>query len=205
MAIFKDSDGEELDESSDVVQEACECKLVPVVVESRHNLNDTNKLSQFLTRNGLQLSNVMRLIYNAGNSSWQVNQHFKGVGEDGNSNEVWTILLEWACVSDVGGVDVGEVRRTGTTALGVDVWKFSLYIKRKNTTTGEDFDTRILMAFVPEEVCPPGLNLVFSFMLNTETKSIVETMSASNINSQLNVCFDNISKCYFLFLQVKNS
>ena len=192
QAVFQDDDGEDLEESTAVVREACECELVPVVVQARHNLEDTNKLSQFLTRNGLQISSVMNLIYNAGNESWQVNQHYSGVGEDGNSTETWTILIEWACVTDVGGVDVGEVRRSGTTELGVEVWKFSVYIKRKNITTGEDFDTRILMAFIPEEVCPPGLNLVFSFMLNTETHAIIETTTASNINGQLNVCFDNI-------------
>lgn len=191
-AIFEDTDGEELEESTAVVREACECELVPVVVEIKHNLDDTNKLSQFLTRNGFSLSSVLSLIYNSVNRSWQVNQHYRGVGEDGNSTEVWTILIEWACATDVGGVDVGEVRRTGETDLGAEVWKFGIYIKRKNIDTGEDFDTRVLMAFIPEEVCPPGLSLVFSFMLNTETKTIIETTSASNINGQLNVCFDNI-------------
>ena len=183
MAVFQDDDGEDLDESTDVVQEACECELVPVVIEVKHNLNNTNKLSQFLTRNGLQISTTLRSIYNSGNQSWQVNQHYSGVGEDGNSTENWTILMEWACVSDVGGVDV-------EAALGV--WKFSLYIKRNNITMGEDSDTRILMAFIPEEVCPPGQNLAFSFMLNTETHTIVETTTVSNINGQINVCFDNI-------------
>jgi hypothetical protein len=83
------------------------------------------------------------------------------------------------------------VNEIASVALGDEVWKFSMYVKRKKEY-GEDFDTRVLLAFVPLEVCPPGLNLVFSFALNTETNEIFDTGSSSNVNIRLNVNFDNI-------------
>jgi hypothetical protein len=177
---FAEDPAPELTESIAVVPQACECELVPIVVEMSHNLEDTNVLGDFIHRNNFVLPRVLTMIYSTVNRSWQANLHYSGWGSENNITEVWDIVFEWSCVNEIASV-----------ALGDEVWKFSMYVKRKKEY-GEDFDTRVLLAFVPLEVCPPGLNLVFSFALNTETNEIFDTGSSSNVNIRLNVNFDNI-------------
>jgi hypothetical protein len=146
-----------------------------------HNLNDSLKVQHFLTRNGETLPDKIMLYHNKLNYSWQNNLHYQGWAADGVTQETWDFVFEWACVGEVGQIPLGNI------------WKWSMYVKQKNLTTGEDFDTRVLLVFEPSKVCPPYLGLRHRFTLNTEelTWSLATPPGTYDANINLNVCTDN--------------
>ena len=169
--------------TTDIVANSCDCGTMPINMSLTHNLNNSDRLSNFLTRNNLTFPKNIELIYNLTNYSWQANYHFKGYGDDGFSNEIWDIVFEWACTDEVGSMTVDQI------------WKFGFYSKVKNIDKREYHDTRILAIFNPTSVCPKVYNAIYyGFKLNTESKVItsVDTNKELNMNVDLNTCYDNI-------------
>jgi hypothetical protein len=158
----------------------CECGVIPLVISMAHNLDTAGMLYGFLSRNNLTLPTQLEMKYNVLHNSWQTNIHFNGVGEDDVTQEMWSLVFEWACTDKVAAVDAGE-----------NIWKFSMYAKRQ-LGDGQDFDTRVLITFIPIEVCSGEVNLNFNFSLNTITRDIVEISSVSSFTATLNLLFDNI-------------
>ena len=166
--------------SQDVIANNCNCGVLPVDITLTHNFNDSDRLFNFLTRNGLTLPTTIDLIYSVISYSWQANYHFEGIGEDGISIELWSLVFEWSCTNEVGSMIFDQL------------WTFGFYANVKNLHTGGKNDTRILLAFDPSEVCSNGL--FYGFNLNTATKVVtpISTETSLNVNVDLNTCYDQI-------------
>lgn len=166
-SIFPGFIGEDtltIDETTVVAN--CGCDPLPLTLNFGHNFSDGNKLVNFLVRNRYSLPTDTVLRYSSTDNSWRNVFHFKGLGEDGSSQERWTLLFDWSCASEVGGKN-----------LATTVWKFSTLIRRKNLTTQEDFDTRLLYTFPTDPACS-NEKLDFSFVVDTQTKIATPTVSS---------------------------
>lgn len=155
----------------------CSCTGMPFLVPFAHNMFTSNKLTQFLNRNGFTVARVINLSYNATNDSWQANLHYKGRSTQNNALESWDIVFDLACTSTVDGSDIEQT-----------VWKFGVHFLQKNLSTLEDYDTRILVAFIPDRVC---LNGDFNAEITIDTsQNIVSVTPDSVVYQQL--LYDNI-------------
>jgi hypothetical protein len=177
----QDLDGDStLDDLETTIATKCEsCSEIPTILNMSHNLTDTAVLGEFLIRNGLDLEEVMPIRYNRISSSWQGNYHFRGMGDSG-ALEDWNIVAEWSCVDELGSIDLGNY-----------LWKFSLYIKRKNVLTGMDFDTRILLGFPAKEICDEAarVGMDFSFAFDTQTQFV---NAEHDVVVDVRLLYDNI-------------
>lgn len=137
---------------------SCGCLSVPLSIALRHNLNNRNIFTQFLIRNDLHLDGDLELFYNVPNDSWQYNAHFVGYSADADTREKWDLVFEVQCTEEMGGVNIGR-----------KIWKAAVGIFRKNLTTGEDFDTRIVFGVLPQAICDTNANeLDFEMTYNTQ-------------------------------------
>jgi hypothetical protein len=137
----------------------CSCPPLPTTLQITHNLGQTGILSDFIAQNGLTLPSEVRAFYSRVSKSWRANMHLKGVGNNGLA-ETWTILMEWQCTSNIGSFN-----------LGSSVWKFSLQVTKKNVSTIQYFDTRVLVSFSPENVCNTR-PFRFGFTLDTKRQLV---------------------------------
>lgn len=140
------------------------CTSMPLVLYLHHNLANDSILVQYMQRNGLELPTPLPMHYSSRLQSWVANCHLLGTGDDNRgSNESWRFTFEWACLSEIGGDD-----------LGSSSWKFSMLAVRKNEATGLDFDARTMVVFPPDQICLgiQNLGFDFSFRLNTVTKIV---------------------------------
>jgi hypothetical protein len=169
-----------LTNSQDVVANNCNCGVIPVDLTLTHNLDGSDRLSSFLSRNNLVLPISFDLVYSVISYSWQANYHFHGIGNDGVSTELWNLVFEWACTDEVGSMVLDQL------------WTFGFYANIKNLNTGKKYDTRIMTAFDPIDVC--SNSLFYGFKLNTVTKTIASAVTGNglNVNADLNTCYDNI-------------
>ncbi len=148
--------------ASKFVNAGCGCGPLPPVLQVFHNLPDVGGLSDFLSQNGLTLSDELTVQYSRLTNSWRSNVHLRGIGNNGET-ETWTIFMEWQCTSNIGSFD-----------LGTNIWKFGVLLTRKNEGLSQDYDTRILVGFSPDGVCGDG-PFRFEFDLNTNTELITVT------------------------------
>ena len=130
-----------------------DCNPIPDTLYLRCNLSNGNILNDFLLRNKFKIPDSIQLSYNRITESWQNSLHLNGIGSD-NSNvqELWHINFEWACTSQY-----------GENELSSGMWKFSMYIKRINLTTGKDNDTRLFVLFPSTDLCSNFNNLGVDF------------------------------------------
>lgn len=157
----------------------CGCLQVPLTIQLTHNIARNNIFANFLARNGLTLSRTVNLNYNSPNDSWQANLHYRGRAADSNTIETWTLVFEVMCTDTVGGISIGR-----------DVWKTAVQVFRRNQTTGVDYETRVVVAILPEEVCGRTENqLNFRVAYDTELNVAVVTPNATVYQNTL---FDNI-------------
>lgn len=157
----------------------CGCFELPLMIDISQNISKNNIFSKFLIRNGLPISRILKLRYNEPNDSWQCNRHYKGFSGNVNSYETWDLAFELQCTSSVGGID-----------LGTNVWKLSIQIVRKNLLTYEDFDTRIIVAILPDAICGSIINqLDFEVRYDTQSKFITVEPNATIYQSTI---IDNI-------------
>jgi len=157
----------------------CGCFQIPLVVELAHNLVRDNIFAKFLARNNYSISRVLDLKYNEPNDSWQSNLHYRGLSADANTEERWDLVFELQCTEDMGGIHIG--RR---------IWKLAVGVYRKNLTTFEDFDTRIIIGLMPEIICDTNANeLDFEVSYNTQLDLASVRPDATIYQTTL---FDNI-------------
>jgi hypothetical protein len=182
-AILGETEGEQLFPDFTLISTRCDCEPLPLILELTQGLNRDNKLQKFLDRNGLSFPRTQNIRYSALHDAWQSATQFTGLGEDTVSQERWSIVFEWACVNELGGVTYDDST----------FWKFCVFIDRKNLTTGQDFDTRILLTFIPDGVCSDQFGLDFEFQIDTQTQiSEILTQFVTSTEAQLHVFFDSI-------------
>ena len=158
---------------------ACGCVVLPFTIQISHNIARDNNFAKFLFRNNLSISRILKLRYNETNNSWQTNLHYKGLSPDANSTEIWDLIFELQCTDVMGSISVGR-----------KLWKFSIQVFRSILTTGEDFDTRIIVALLPENICDlTGNRLDFEIVYDTDLNLAVVTPNATVYQ---NTIFDNI-------------
>lgn len=162
-AIFGSVDVGETAVPVDTVLTACGrgCIDLPLIIDMNHNLNQDNKLSQFLFRNDLVMDSVFPLNYNNTNDSWQANLHYTGVSSVG-SRESWNIVFELQCSSFVSGVELGQ-----------SMLRFGVSVIQTNLDTGEDYDTRVISIFDPLSVCQRDVELIFKLTIDSKLKTTV--------------------------------
>ena len=159
---------------------SCGCLSIPLVISVQHNIDVENILNKFLIRNDYYLANDLELHYNVPNLSWQYNAHYTGYSADANTREKWDLVFEVQCLDEMGGVDIGT-----------NVWKLSISVFRKNLTTGEDYDSRMIFGLLPDAICGTTANeLDFSLTYNTLTQGTIVTPSNATIYQA--TLYDNI-------------
>lgn len=146
-----------LEPTTDTVN-VCGCIDVPLTLELSHNLAVDNKLAQFLVRNDLAISRIQQLFYNKTNLLWQKNLHFEGLSADVNTTETWDIIFDLKCTTFVGGFDIDK-----------EVLVFSILVKQKNLVTLEDFDTRVVVGYLPDSACA-GSGIDFGTTITYDTQ-----------------------------------
>jgi hypothetical protein len=178
--IFSDDDDGEIIESltDDVSQ--CGCASIPLIIVFQHNMVRDNILAQFLARNGFSMSDTLDLYYNVPNNSWQSNLHYHGLAADANVEEKWDFVFEVQCTDEMGGIEIGR-----------SIWKLSLSIFRENLSTGEDFDTRVVMAVMPDAICPVESSEL-EFKVSFDTQSDLASVSPEDAVVYQSTIFDNI-------------
>jgi hypothetical protein len=103
LLTFPETDGTDTLEALTTTITRCSCTGMPLLVPFSHNMFTSNKLTQFLNRNGLTVPRVINLSYNETNDSWQANLHFKGRSTQNNALESWDVVFDLACTSTVDG------------------------------------------------------------------------------------------------------
>lgn len=134
----------------------CNCAGMPLTMPYSHNMFVNNKLSQFLKRNNIAVTSSGSMLYNRINDSWQINQHYRGFSANNTTKESWNIIHELVCTNVVGGEAIGE-----------NVWKLSSLIVLKDLVTLEEYDTRIVVAFLPDKVCKVDEQFRANISINT--------------------------------------
>jgi hypothetical protein len=157
----------------------CGCFELPLMIDISQNMSKNNIFSKFLVRNGLTISRILKLRYNEPNDSWQCNLHYKGVSGNVNSYETWDLAFELQCTTFIGGID-----------LGTNVWKLAIQVVRKNLSTHEDFDTRIIVAILPDAICGSIINQL-DFVVRYDTQSKFATVEPNSTIYQSTI-IDNI-------------
>lgn len=163
-AIFNiEPDTPDIPNITDTVSTGCGiCDSMPLLLNFTHNLSKAGILVEFLQRNGLTIPDTLVMHYSSKLRSWVANYHLTGVGDDNfNSQEQWRMSFDWSCVNEFAGVSFG----------GSSYWKFSMLVRRYNTTVGTDFDTRMVIIFPPGDFCAGNQSFAFnfSFIVNTLT------------------------------------
>lgn len=178
-AIFAKETAVGIVAAADDTLSRCGCAEIPLTIAARHNLVRNNIFYQFLTRNNYRPINAFLMRYNSINQSWQANYHYRGLSADANTTERWDLHYELQCVDEM-----------GATQLGRNIWKLGISILRKNLSTLEDYDTRIIVALMPETVCETNdYELDFTVLLDTQTGSAV--ISPPSTIYQVSI-YDNI-------------
>lgn len=120
----------------------CGCGDIPLMLNLEHGLARNNNFTKFLARNSLSISNRLKMHYNVPNDSWQSNLHFRGLSPDANTEETWDILFEVQCTQNMGAIFIGR-----------EIWKFGVEVFRKNTESGANSETRVLLGVIPDRIC----------------------------------------------------
>jgi hypothetical protein len=157
----------------------CGCFDLSSTMTLTHNFAIDNIFAKFLTRNNFTISKNLELRYNKTNDSWQNNLHYKGISGLGNYPESWNVVSEISCLNNIGG-----------TLLGSKVWKVALQFSRNNLLTGDSYETRIVVAVLPDDYCLTAANRL-EFEINYDTQS---NFAVSNPAATIyqNTIYDNI-------------
>lgn len=144
--------------SEDRVTE-CGCVGMSLSLPFSHNLNVSNKFSQFLTRNNLSFPSTIEMRYNKINDAWIKNLKYVGFGAAIPVRESWTLVFQMSCTKDSGGI-----------ALDTQIWRFSMQVVQQNLSTMADYDTHVLVGFKPENTCNGGFRI--GMTVNTQLGSV---------------------------------
>ena len=157
----------------------CGCFDLSSTMTLTHNFAIDNVFAKFLTRNNFAISKNLELRYNKVNDSWQNNLHYKGISGLGNYHESWNVVSEISCSNNIGG-----------TILGSRLWKVALQFSRNNLLTGDSYETRIVIAVLPDNYCLTSSNRL-EFEINYDTQSDLAVSNPSATIYQ-NTIYDNI-------------
>lgn len=158
------------------VATTCGCNNLPLVLRLGHNIADDNYLGNFLVRNRLTLNSPLDLFFRKDENAWINNFHFVGMSEDGITQERWNGFFEWACTNEIAD-------ETSTLKF----WKLSVFVRRQNLTSLQDFDTRLLFG-LPTNICVNN-ELDFGFSINAFTQQV---KSDNNFLVDTRILYDNI-------------
>jgi|GEM_PF-3633825 len=151
--------GDTLTIDDGTVTTICGCDPLPLTLSLKQNLNKSTLLRSFSTLNDITFPDILTLRYDSLNVSWRENIQYTGIGIDGSSQERWTFLFEFTCNNNN---FISEQTQTPN-------WKLSLYIKRKNLVSLEDYDARLLYTFSRDTVCVSD-KLNFEFNIDVDSK-----------------------------------
>lgn len=164
----------EIPDITDTVSTGCGvCDAMPLLLNFTHNLSKAGVLVEFLQRNGLTIPDTLVMHYSSKLRAWVANYHLSGIGDDNlNSQEQWRMSFDWSCVNEFAGISFG----------GSSYWKFSMLVRRYNTTVGTDFDTRMVVIFPPGDFCTGNQSFAFnfSFIVNTLTHYVDNDLVSLN-------------------------
>ena len=148
-----------------VSTECCETSNTPLVLELTHNLDKANVLSQFLTRNGYQLNNPIRITYNNTSRLWQGNQYLIGRNTTSNNDYyAWNLVYEFGCINE-SSVLIGSLENQ-------NVWKLSINVSSRSKSNTADAYSKIVLFFAKEIVCKNSIPVSFDSTFNTITKTV---------------------------------
>lgn len=147
----------------------CTSLNLPQILLTRHELNRSSQLSNFLKVNGFVLPQVISLMYSQSRNSWYYNKQFRGNAVDQGFRENWNIVFEFGCLTE-----------NPTLGVPSDVWGFSVLVRRENLTNSRIDVTRLVLEFDPVIVCNVSGSLKFDFAFNklllTTSPSVVRTV-----------------------------
>jgi hypothetical protein len=171
---------DEVEEAEEVVGtvDACGCIGLPLSLTFNHNMATNNKFSQFLLLNNITLPSILTMRYNNVNDLWQYNAHYRGQALNRLAMETWNLNFGLQCTSMI-----------GSTPIGLSIWKLTMQLRERNLTTNEDFDTKIVVGFLPDQVCSAGKDFKFKLTLDTVTQDSVISPASTIYQSLL---YDNI-------------
>lgn len=152
------------------------CDAIPQELYLSHNLKYSVVFKDFLLRNGFSIDDSIKFTYSPKSDSWRASLHYIGAGADINDlNEIWQINMDWSCVSTLGEDQIGS-----------SLWKFGIYVNRKNVATDIDYDTRLVSFFPSDEICTEASRrgLDFSFGFN---------FANSYVTNSLGIVIDNFT------------
>lgn len=162
----------------------CSCSALPGTMPFNQNLAQNNKFSQFLTRNNSTFPNILSLKYNQLNNSWQVNAVYNGYSANTPNKESWSFVADLQCTTSLSGTEIGQ-----------SVWKLGLRIIQKDLVSLQEFETRILVGFLPTG-CNSASDFKFTIDFNTQTGLANITPNATIYQNKI---YDNIGLFKELF------
>ena len=71
------------------------------------------------------------------------------------------MLFQWSCTNEINGQELVD-----------DVWQFAAQIRKKNLTTGQDFQTRLIFAVEKDKACRLN-NLAIAFSVDTDSGVVI--------------------------------
>lgn len=153
--------------TNDITTTCSGCPAIPNVLYLSNNLAKASVFKEFMVRNNIELGDYFTLYYNSSSDSWQTSLHYSGVGGDNSqAQENWQINMEWSCTSQY-----------GEDYLSSSMWKFALYMRQKNMTSGKIRETRMVILFASEYICQQASAFALDFTFDFHFRSDYVTNS----------------------------
>lgn len=166
---------------TNTIETACgNCLAFPLNLYIEDNLENPSIFSNFLRRNAFELPDTLRISYSRRSGFWSESLHFTGLSTDSRAEELWRVQYEWGCTSAYGG-------ETGLFPL----LQFSILITKRNLTTNQSSDTRVLVYLSSDPICDIIRNFQqdLIFTINVRTSNLI---SINNIVAESILITDNI-------------
>lgn len=145
---------------ANVLTGCCPTITAPVLLELKHNLNRTDGFYNFITYNGFELQNPIKLIHNKVSGFWQYNFTKKGLAIEGSGSQTWNLSIQFGCQKNpFGPTDLDSQK----------VWKFELSGNTK--FSGKAYNSKIIHFFDTDLVCSNGFPIMFDLSIDPRTGS----------------------------------
>jgi hypothetical protein len=164
----------------DQIQATCSTELVlPQTLNLRHDLNRSDRISQYLKVNGFTLPSVLKMNYSRKRNTWYSNVHYTGISVT-NASERLDIVFEFGCMSE-----------DSIVGLTQNVWGFSVFVTSRRQSRQDT--TKLLLEFDPITVCDINGNLKFDFTFNLNTQQSVPPLVRTALFNDYMGVFSNNS------------
>lgn len=100
---------------SDFTVSACGCPSIGPALEIRHNLNASDRLSRFLSSEGLSYPSTITMRHRSSDSSWTSSEFL------GGSKESWTLSFLFACMDDFWRLSLSASNASRRTKFVLDI------------------------------------------------------------------------------------